>query len=337
MISFGSGQPDLPPPEEIFKILPGYRDFKYGPVQGNEDLRAALAKQYQGSVKENIVITNGASEGIDLTLRALTEQGASVLLPRPYYYSYPHNVVLAGMAPKYYDLVGGKIDWENFKNQAKGVKAVVINSPGNPTGMIQPREVLQAIEKLSLEYGFYIIADEVYKDLVYDGDNYLMAGERVITIDSFSKTYAMCGYRIGYVYAREQALIDKIVEMKTHTSMNTNILGQAMALAAANISRSFIKEQIKVWQARRNLIYQGLKDLGLELWQPEGAFYVFPKMKNSNKVVNDLYYKYKVVTYDGAWFGDPNRVRFSYALDVEKIVEGLSRLKQYLSREYKEN
>ena len=196
---------------------------------------------------------------------------------------------------------------------------------------------MQEIEKLSLEYGFYIIADEVYKDLVYDGDNYLMAGERVITIDSFSKTYAMCGYRIGYVYAREQALIDKIVEMKTHTSMNTNILGQAMALAAANISRSFIKEQIKVWQARRNLIYQGLKDLGLELWQPEGAFYVFPKMKNSNKVVNDLYYKYKVVTYDGAWFGDPNRVRFSYALDVEKIVEGLSRLKQYLSREYKEN
>lgn len=337
LVSFGSGQPDLPPPKEVYAILPEYRDFKYGLIAGQDNLREALSEQYARATKGSFVITNGASEALDLTLRALWQPDAKILLPRPYYYSYPFNVEFAGMEAVYYDLVDGKIDFDNFKAQAKGVRAVIINSPSNPTGTIQDLEVLKKIEDLSIEYGFYIISDEVYKDLIYDRDNYLMKGDKTITLNSFSKTYAMCGFRVGYVYAREQAIINKIIEIKTHTSMNTNILGQEMACEATKVPQSYIDDQVKIWQERRDMIYNGLRDLDLDVWKPEGAFYVFPKLKNPNKVVNDLYYKYNMIVYDGTWFGDPSRVRFSYALDVEKIQEGLKRLKEYLGKEYKEN
>jgi aspartate aminotransferase len=337
LISFGSGQPDLPPPQEVYKILPDYRDFKYGLIQGQENLREALARQYAGASADNFVITNGASEALDLVLRVLYQPNARILLPRPYYYSYPFNVKYDFMEPIYYDLVKGKIDFENFKEQIQGCRAVIINSPGNPTGTVQELETLKKIEKLCQELDVYIISDEVYKDLIYERENYLLEGSKVVTLNSFSKTFAMCGFRVGYVYAREQSIIQKIIEMKTHTSMNTNILGQEMAYEATKVPRAYIDEQVAIWKKRRDLIYEGLKSLELDLWKPEGAFYVFPKLKNPSKVVSDLYYKYQMITYDGTWFGDPGRVRFSYALDKEKIDEGLKRLKKYLVNEYKEN
>ena len=337
LISFGSGQPDLPPPTQVYKILPTYRDFKYGLIQGQENLREALAAQYTGSKAADFVITNGASEALDLVLRALYEPRAKILLPKPYYYSYPHNVRLAGMEPVFYKLVSGKIDLEKFKEDVQGCRAVLINSPGNPTGTVQDLDILKKIEKLAKKIGIYIISDEVYKDLIYERENYLIEGKNVVTLNSFSKTYAMCGFRVGYIYAREKWLVDKIVQIKTHSSMNTNILGQAMAYEATRVPRQYIVAQTKIWQERRDLIFSGLQELGLQIWKPEGAFYVFPKLKNPSKVVSDLYYKYQMITYDGTWFGDRERVRFSYALDVEKIKEGIKRLKKYLVKEYKEN
>lgn len=337
LVSFGSGQPDLAPPKEIYKILAKYQDFKYGLVQGQEGLRSMLAKEYLGATADNFVITNGASEAIDLSLRVLYRPDGKILLPRPYYYSYPYNVRLAGMKPVYYDLVKGKIDFANFAKQIKSCRAVVINSPSNPTGTVQELDVLKKIEKLARQLKIYIISDEVYKDLIYVRRNYLIEGSNVLTLNSFSKTYNMCGLRVGYVYAREKRLVDKIVEIKTHTAMNTNILAQDMAYEAMKVPKSFVKKQCRIWLSRRDFIYEGLKNLGLDLWKPEGAFYVFPKMKNPSKVVSDLYYKYKVIVYDGAWFGSSNRVRFSYALDLSKIKEGLRRVGQYMKKEYKKN
>jgi len=112
--------------------------------------------------------------------------------------------------------------------------------------------------------------------------------------------------------------------------MNTNILGQEMALAATSVPVSFIEDQLEVWRQRRDLIYQGLLDLGLELWKPEGAFYVMPKVEDPEDFVWDLYERYNTITYLGEWFGAPDRVRLSYALDVDKIEEGLQRIGQYL-------
>lgn len=330
LISFGSGQPDLPPPEEAFAKLHNYREFKYGPVQGMAALCEALVPYYKNSRPEQFIITNGASEAIDLVLRALYVPGGRILLPRPYYYSYPHNVLLAHLIPDYYDLTDGKIGPSELQKKLPGARAILINSPSNPTGAVQSPTVLKEIEALAEKMGIYIIADNVYRELVYTGTFYQLGGHRTITIDSFSKTYGMCGYRVGYAHSYDQELIDQLVEIKTHTSMNANILAQEMALAALKSPRDYIDKHLQIWRERRDMIYDGMKELGLDLWPPEGAFYVFPKIINSNEAVNELYFKYKIITYDGAWFGAPDRVRFSYALDTEKIAEGLRRLAEFL-------
>lgn len=331
LISFGSGQPDLPPPPEVFETLATYRDFKYGLIQGSAELREALAQQYPNAHRDQFVITNGASEALDLVLRALHKPEGYVLLPRPYYYSYPHNVWLAHMQVRYYDLDKGKIDLKNFEENLMGCTAVIINSPSNPTGTIQDIPTLKAIEKLCAEKGVWVISDEVYKDLMYERENYLIEGEKVITINSFSKTFSMCGHRVGYLYARDPKMVADVIEMKTHTSMNTSIVGQEMAFAATKVPREHVEEQLKIWTERRDVFYKGMLDLGLDVWKPEGAFYLFPKFpKPATDVVHDLYYDHQIITYSGEWFGNPNRVRFSYALDKEKIEEGLERLKKYL-------
>lgn len=334
IISFGSGQPDLPPPKKVFKAMFHYKDFRYGLIQGNLNLREALAKQYPRSTADNFVITNGASEALDLTLRALlavkNKTKNRVLLPRPYYYSYPHIVKLAGMEPVYTDLVNGRIDFVDFEKKIKNCKAVIINSPSNPTGRVESIKTLKQIEKLTSYLGVYVLSDEVYKDLIYTRENYLIKGPHVITINSFSKTYNMCGLRIGYLWSLDKELVNKIIEMKTHTSMNTNVIGQEMAYEALKTHRSFIDKQVKIWKERRDFIYQGLLDLGLDLWKPEGAFYVLPKIRNPRDFVWNMFKKHKVITYPGEWFGANDRVRFSYALDINKIKEGLKRVKEYL-------
>ena len=332
VISFGSGQPDLPPPKEVFKTLQTPRLFKYGLIKGDEALREALAKEYPGAQAEDFVITNGASEALDLVFRALKEMtgGGKILLCRPYYYSYPPIVELAGLTPVYTDLKEGKIDLEDFKKKVRGVKAVLVNSPSNPTGRVEDLATLRAIERICRAKGVYIISDEVYKDLIYERENYLIKGPHVITVNSFSKTYSMCGLRIGYLYARDKRIVDGVVSIKVHTSMNTNILGQEMALRAMHVPRSFVRKQVPIWKKRRDFIYGGLIAMGFDLWKPEGAFYVLPKIKHSKKVVSELFHQHKVIVYDGAWFGAPGRIRLSYALELPKIKEGLARIKKYI-------
>jgi len=253
-----------------------------------------------------------------------------VLLPKPYYYSYPHIVRLAGMQPVYTQLKKGRIDIDDFRKKISECKAVLINSPSNPTGRVERIQTLKKIEKITSELGVYVISDEVYKELIYERENYILKGRHVITVNSFSKTYAMCGVRVGYLWSSDQEIVNKAIEIKTHTSMNTNLVGQDMALRAMRAPKSYILNQLKIWRRRRDIIYKGLCDLGLELWKPEGAFYVLPKVKNPKKLVWTLYKKYKVITYSGEWFGAPDRIRLSYALDEKEIEEGLNRIEKGL-------
>ena len=334
IISFGSGEPDLPPPNEVYQILPDYTDYKYGLIQGQKNLRNALSKQYPNTSAENFVITNGASEALDLTLRVISHYKSSlpkkILITKPFYYSYPRMIEFAGLEPLYLNTNEGLIDPEDFRRKVTDCRAVIINSPSNPTGRVESIDTLKEIESLTSQYGVYVLSDEVYKDLIYIRENYLIQGPHVVTINSFSKTYAMCGFRVGYLYSLDNALVRNIIEMKTHTSMNTNILGQNMALEATKVHRSFIDKQLQIWQDRRNFLYSGLKGLGLNLWNPEGAFYMLPEIDNARDFVWDMYTKYNVISYLGDWFGAPGRVRFSYALDRDKIEEGLSRMNDYL-------
>lgn len=203
IISFGSGEPDLAPPRRVFKAISHFTHFRYGLIQGEPHLREALSKQYPKSTAENFVITNGASEALDLTLRTIArlknKRKKRVLLPRPYYYTYPFLVKAAGLTPVYTDLVEGRIDFADFKKKVKDCRAVIINSPSNPTGRVESVKTLKEIERLTSKLKIFVLSDEIYKDLIYEREKYLMKGPQVVTIDSFSKTYAMCGLRVGYL------------------------------------------------------------------------------------------------------------------------------------------
>ncbi|MFA6600766.1 MAG: pyridoxal phosphate-dependent aminotransferase [Candidatus Omnitrophota bacterium] len=331
VISFGSGQPDLPPPREAFEGLDLRKDLRYGLIQGELKLREALACEYPGSTAENFVITNGASEALDLIFRCWGK-GQKVLLPRPYYYSYLPIIQMAGMVPVFTDLVDGRIDVVDFRKKVGKCKAVLINSPSNPTGRVEAIETLKVIEKLTQKLGVYVVSDEVYKDLIYERENYPIQGRHVITVNSFSKTYCMCGVRVGYLWSRHKKIVQDVCEMKTHTSMNTNLVGQDMALFAMKAPKSYILQQQQIWRERRDFIYDGLLKLGFDLWKPEGAFYVLPKCKNARKFLSVLYQEYRVITYLGEWFGAPDRLRLSYALDVKQIEEGLGRIQSAMKK-----
>ena len=330
IISFGAGQHDLPPPKEVFSCLSTYKDFKYGLIAGNINLREALAEKYEGFTQDNFVITNGASEALDLAFRAIGKPKDKILLHVPYYYSYKPLVEMNHLTPDYVKTNKGKIDVDDFEKKVHGAKAVLINSPSNPTGRIQDIKTLKFIEKITKDLGVPLISDEVYKDLIYERENYMLSGKHVVTINSFSKTFAMCGFRVGYLFSNDKSIVDNVIKIKTHTSMNTSILAQEMAYHATKVSKDYINAQAKIWKSRRDLIYKSMLDLGLDVWRPEGAFYVFPKVKKPRDFVWNMFKKHKVITYLGEWFGDSDRVRFSYALDVEKIEEGMKRVKKYL-------
>jgi len=330
IISFGSGQPDLPPPREAIEDIDIRKDLRYGLIQGEYPLRKALSKEYPDSTAENFVITNGASEALDLIFRAWGS--GKVLVTRPYYYSYPHIIKHAGMEPVYTDLVDGRIDIDDFRKKVVDCRAVLINSPSNPTGRIESIETLKEIEKITAERNIFVISDEVYKDLIYERENYHINGNHVITVNSFSKTYAMCGVRVGYLWSSDQTITDNVIAIKTHTSMNTNLVGQDMALCAMAAPREYIIGQQNVWRERRDFIFKGFQDLGFDLWKPEGAFYIFPKCKNAREFITTLFCKYQVIAYLGEWFGAPDHIRLSYALDKKEIEEGLNRIEMALNK-----
>lgn len=331
VISFGSGQPDLPPPQETFENIKLRQDLRYGLIQGELDLRTALAKEEGApATPDDFIITNGASEALDLVFRALGK--GKVLLPRPYYYSYPYNIQFAGLEIVYTDLVDGRIDIDDVRAKIKDCTAILINSPSNPTGMVESIATLKEIEALTKELGVYVISDEVYKNLIYERDNYNIKGDHVITINSFSKTYAMCGLRVGYLKTTDRAMLEKMINIKTHSSMNTNLVGQDMALKAMDAPESYSIQQREIWMQRRDLIYKGFCDLGFDLWRPEGAFYIFPKCKNAREFIETLYMDYQVIAYLGEWFGDPSRIRLSYALNCDEISEGLNRIESAMKK-----
>lgn len=332
IISFGSGQPDLPPPKDVFSCKPDFGDFKYGLIAGQTGLRESLAKEFSGSTKDDFVITNGASEALDLAFRAVGRPKDRILLHTPYYYSYKPLIEMNNLVPLYVETAKGKIDVDDFEEKVHKSKAVLINSPSNPTGRIQDIKTLRFIEKITRDLNVPLISDEVYKDLIYERENYNLSGNHVVTINSFSKTFAMCGARVGYLYSNDKSIVDKAVELKTHTSMNTNLLAQRMAFCATKVPKKYVQSQVEIWKKRRDIIYGGMLNLGLDVWKPEGAFYILPKIKNPRKFVWDMFKKHKVIAYLGEWFGADNRVRFSYALDADKIEEGLRRVGRYLEK-----
>ena len=236
-----------------------------------------------------------------------------------------------GIIPRFTNTIKGKIDFEDFKNKVFDCKAFLLNTPSNPTGIVQEKVTLKQIEAMCHNLDIKIISDEVYSSIIYEKEHYSVSGRNIITIQSFSKTYSMCGYRVGYLHCLDKDIIEKTAEIKSYTSMNTSNIPQEMAYNALQTPKSAIEEQVKIWKQRRDFIYKNLIDLNLDVWKPEGAFYVLPRIKDPIKSALKLYKKYKVITYPGEWFGAPKRIRLSYALNIDKIEEGLKRIKKFLN------
>ena len=339
LISFGAGQPDLLPPESVTKIASEREDFYYGPIQGSLDLRGALAKKYNGYNLDHFVITNGGSEALDLIFRSIVlkrDQKSGkpkILLPKPYYYSYIHLARMAGLEIDYYTLIDGKVDLNSFRDQIKGCSIVLTNSPSNPLGSVQSDEVLLEIESLIEKEGAFLVADEVYRELLTEKP-VAYRYENTVVIDSFSKTFCMCGARVGYLYSKNKDLIESIVDMKTHTSMNTSNFSQRLALAALNVDQHYVEKQRLVWKERRDFFYKRMLSMGLEPIKPEGAFYLFLPLKQASRAVVDLFEKHRLVVYDGKWFGAPDLLRFSYALDIKVMEQGIARFEKFLKNDY---
>ena len=329
LISFGAGQPDLPPPQEVMESLKKINcEYKYGMIQGDLSLRQKVASLHSAQ-EEDVIITNGASEALFLALSVSIKPGDKVLLTRPYYYSYPWMVKLCHGQPIYTDLIEGQVDLDDFREKFSDAQVAILNTPANPTGSVLKPETVKSIEDLCNTQKKIVIFDEVYESLIYKGEHYSPRSPYVVNINSFSKTFSMCGFRVGYAYS-ENGIIRDMVDHKTHSSMNTSRIAQQMALIALDTPVRFAQERLSVWKERRDYIYKRLTDMDLDVWSPDGAFYIFPKVDDASEAVEDLFYDHDVVTYKGEWFGMPERMRLSYALDIEKIVEGMDRLERYL-------
>ena len=208
---------------------------------------------------------------------------------------------------------------------------MIVNSPSNPTGAVEDKKTLNALQEITEDAGTFLLSDEVYNALVYEGKHYSPAGDNVITVNSFSKTFSLCGFRVGYLSCMDDNVVNNVVSQKTHTSMNTSLLSQAVAFETLKLPSRLIEKNRKIFKARRDLIYNRLLGLGLEVQKPEGAFYVMSKIDNPKKACFELYKNQNVIVYLGEWFGAPGTIRLSYPLELDKINEGIDRITSYLN------
>jgi aspartate aminotransferase len=353
---FGAGEPDFDTPQFIkdacIKAIEEGKT-KYAPAPGVPALRAALAEKYvkengiEGMEAANVIVSPGGKYSCYLAILAVTSPGDEVIIPAPYWVSYPEMVKLAGGTPVVLpaeDGAGFKINPEQLKAAiTPKTKMVIINSPSNPTGAIYSREELEALVDVALEAGIYIMSDEIYEYLLYDGVEHHSpasfskeAADKVITVAGFSKTFSMTGWRLGTLVAN--AKIAKAVgSIQSQTSSNATTFAQWGALAALEQpekARDAIDGMLKVFDRRRITLLDGLNAIaGFTCERAQGAFYLFPNMSSFGITANDfaaqILESQKVAVVPGEGFGAPGFMRLSYATSDDVIEKGLNRLKEF--------
>lgn len=365
IISLSLGEPDFKTPKHIQEAAKDAIDegkyFSYSPVAGYQDLREAIAKKLRAenhiaeAKAENIVVSTGAKHSIANVFMCLLNEGDEVVIFSPYWVSYAEIIKLAGGVPI---LIEGNLE-NNFKATAAQLenaltdktKAIIYSSPCNPTGSVFSKEELEAIAAVvKKRENLFVIADEIYELINFTGKHASIASfpgmfERTITVNGFSKGYAMTGWRVGYICA--PVFMAKACEKMQgqFTSGGTGI-AQRAALAAIEGDQSPSKKMEDAYLKRRDLVLGLLSDIpGIKTHVPEGAFYFFPDVtaffgkSSDGYLVNDaddiclyLLEKANVSLVTGAAFGAPNCVRLSYAASEEDLIEALKRMKQALSK-----
>lgn len=338
-INLGLGQPDFDTPAHIKEAaIMAIREGKTGYTNntGIIELRKAICEKFQ---KENnltynpdqVIVTAGASEALHLVMEALVEPGDRVLLADPGFVSYAALASIAGGRPVGVPLDKfHHIDVEQAKELMDGARLFILNSPSNPTGAVESRDSIREIVEYAMDAGVTIVSDEVYEHFIYDREHFSAAafGDDVITINAVSKTYAMTGWRVGYLAAPEE-YITPCVKVHQYCQACATSISQYASVAAYEGDQAPVAAMCREYKARRDLVYQGMLSMGINFPIPEGAFYAFIPMDQS--LISRILAK-GVVIVPGSAFGSnaPGFARLSYAAPRTVLEEALERVKSAL-------
>ncbi|MDD2524490.1 MAG: pyridoxal phosphate-dependent aminotransferase [Endomicrobiaceae bacterium] len=362
VISFGTGEPDFDTPQNIkdFAIDAINKGFtKYCPVAGTVELKNAIINKFK---KENnldytadeIIVSCGAKHSLYNIFQAIFNEGDEVIIPAPYWVSYPDMALLAGAKPviiKTEDKNSFKINPNTISNVVTNkTKALILNSPSNPTGSTYTREELEKIAKVCIDNKLLIISDEIYEKLVYDNFKFYSIAEispevkaQTLVVNGVSKAFAMTGWRIGYT-AGPKEIISAMTKIQSQSTSNPTSISLKAATEALNGPQDSIELMRIEFEKRRNYIVERLNKMGeIECLNPSGAFYVFPNVskllgkKYNGKIINTdmeladyLLDQAKVAVVPGTAFGASGYIRLSYATSMENIQKGLDRIESAL-------
>ena len=362
VISFGVGEPDFDTPENIKEaaikaIRSGFT--KYTPVGGTDELKTAIIEKLKKDnrliyEKNEIIVSCGAKHCLYNIAEALYDAGDEVILPAPYWVSYPDQIVLNGAVPVMVKTEEGnsfKIKPEILEaNLSKKTKALILNSPSNPTGLAYDRKSLEAIAEIAVKHDFYIISDEIYEKLIYDGFEHVSIAslgdeikQRTIVVNGISKSYAMTGWRIGFA-AGPKDIINAMTNIQSQSTSNPTSISQKAAVEALTGTQDFISKMVSEFDKRRKYMVERLNRIkGVSCIKPVGAFYAFPNVssyygrsfkgnsiKSSMDLSTYLLDEAKVAVVPGAAFGEDRYIRLSYATSMENIQKGLDRIEDAL-------
>lgn len=349
---FGAGEPDFDTPEHIKAACIAALEggfTKYTPSSGLPELRQAISEKFAADNgleyrPSQIIVSNGAKHSCYNAILATCGPGDEVIIPAPYWVSYPDMVRLAGAEPVIVptsERNGWKMTAEDFENaMTPRTKMVIMNSPGNPSGSVYSREELEAIVEVAAEEDIYILSDEIYEKLVYDDAKQVsiaslskQAYDLTITINGFSKSYAMTGWRLGYMGAPE-AIAKAVDSIQSHSTSNPCSFAQKGAIAALRGDQQPLSDMRDEFDMRRNYMYDRISKIAnITAVKPQGAFYVLVNISqlglSSQNFSDRLLSKANVAVVPGVAFGDDRTIRLSYATSIDVIKKGLDRFQDF--------
>ncbi|MEM9924289.1 MAG: pyridoxal phosphate-dependent aminotransferase [Cyanobacteria bacterium P01_D01_bin.50] len=351
--SFSAGEPDFDSPAHVKAAAQRALDegkTKYGPAAGEPSLRKAIARKLQSENNldyqaENIIVTNGGKHSLFNLMQALIEPGDEVIIPAPYWVSYPEMVKLVGGNPVIVtsdETTGYKINPKTLRESiTPKTKLFVLNSPSNPTGMVYTPEEIKALAEVIVEKDILVVSDEIYEKIVYDGAKHLSIGSlnseifaRTIVSNGFAKGYSMTGWRLGYLAAPVE-LIKAATIVQGHSTSNVCTFAQYGAIAALSESQDCVEEMRQAFAKRRKVMLERINAIpGLNCAQPDGAFYLFPDISKTGlkslEFCKTLLEEHQVAVIPGVAFGADNNIRLSYATDMATIEKGMDRLEKFV-------
>jgi aspartate aminotransferase len=351
--SFSAGEPDFDTPQHVkdaAKLALDQGKTKYGPAAGEPKLRDAIAKKLQNDnhlnyQRENIIVTNGGKHSLFNLMLALIEPGDEVIIPAPFWLSYPEMVKIAGGTPVIVDTTeesGYKITPDQLRQAiTPKTKLFVLNSPSNPTGMVYTPDEIRALAEVVVERDILVVSDEIYEKILYNGAEHLSIGavseeafKRTIISNGFAKAYSMTGWRVGYL-AGPLELIKATITIQSHATSNVCTFAQYGAIAALENSQDCVQQMLDAFIKRRKFILERISTIpNLSCPKPDGAFYVFIDISKTGMTSIDfckeLLEKQKVAAVPGIAFGADQCIRLSYATDMTTIETGLDRLDKFV-------